>query len=440
MREQEYAAYLRDLVQKASLADPERKVFGADTHQYELNPVLSLEEVQAYQEKYHVVLPSEYVFLITQVGNGGAGPYYGIYPLDLKRSRHENMGVPFITSHLTQQQWTGKLMPISRENEDLDDCPDDLYEQIESEVLQGVYPVSTQGCSYETMVAAQGDEENRVFYVDMDWNYENKPYDTKMTFLKWYEDFFLEIIAGNRMDSYGTRIIKTEQELMDTFAQTEDLEERRTILNSFVRFLTPKPESIRFFQDLPEDTLADYKMALLLLYDTENGLRLFSHLLQTNPEAALAHSMLVPKERLPEYYETMLHLLYTIENGSEKKYRYVSLHDILLYRLRECPQLRAKDIIMFLEKNSLTEGDIKTALDTLKYVPDRLEAVDTLAHFMRNGSYWVAHTALQAVSRTPCRRLEPVYLEMWERYHADTYMASNLKIAFQTNGIPLPKR
>ena len=35
---------------------------------------------------------------------------------------------------------------------------------------------------------------------------------------------------------------------------------------------------------------------------------------------------------------------------------------------------------MFLEKNSLTEGDIKTALDTLKYVPDRLEAVDTLAH------------------------------------------------------------
>ena len=121
--------------------------------------------------------------------------------------------------------------------------------------------------------------------------------------------------------------------------QTEDLEERRTILNSFVRFLTPKPESIRFFQDLPEDTLADYKMALLLLYDTENGLRLFSHLLQTNPEAALAHSMLVPKERLPEYYETMLHLLYTIENGSEKKYRYVSLHDILLYRLRECPQL-----------------------------------------------------------------------------------------------------
>ena len=440
MREQEYAAYLRDLVQKASLADPERKVFGANTHQYNLNPVLSLDDVQAYQKKYHVVLPSEYVFLITQVGNGGAGPYYGIYPLDLNQPRPENLGTPFITSRLTQQQWTGKLMPISCENEDLEDCPDDLYEQIEAEVLQGLYPVGTQGCSYETMVTAQGEETNRVFYVDVDWSYENPPYDTQMPFLKWYENFFLEIIAGNRVDSYGTRIIKTEQELIDTFAHTEDLDQRKTILNSFVRFLTPKPESIRFFRDLPEDTLAEYKLPLLLLYDTENGLQLFSRLLQTNPAAALAHSMLVPKNRLPEYYETMLHLLYTIENGSEGKYRYLSLHDILLYRLRECPQLRAKDIVMFLEKDSLTEGDIKTALYTLKFVPDKMEAIDTLSHFMRNGSYWVAHTALQAVFHTPCRRLEPVYLEMWERYHEDSCMAANLKIAFQTNGIPLPKR
>ena len=163
MREQEYAAYLRDLVQKASLADPERKVFGADTHQYELNPVLSLEEVQAYQEKYHVVLPSEYVFLITQVGNGGAGPYYGIYPLDLKRSRHENMGVPFITSHLTQQQWTGKLMPISRENEDLDDCPDDLYEQISQRCCKAFIRSAHRGAAMKPWSRHKGTKKTVSF-------------------------------------------------------------------------------------------------------------------------------------------------------------------------------------------------------------------------------------------------------------------------------------
>lgn len=440
MREEEYAAYLRDLVQKASLADPERKVFGANAHQYALNPVLPLEAVQAYQEKYNIVLPSDYVFLITQVGNGGAGPYYGIYPLEIDKPGRENEGVPFITSHLTRNQWIGKLMPISCENEDIEDCPDDVYEQIEAEVVRGTYPVGTQGCSYQTMAIASGAEENRIFYVDIDWNYEEMPYDTGMTFLEWYENYFLEIIAGNRMDSYGTRMIRTEQELIAEFERTDDVERKNAILNSFVRFHTPKPETLQFFRDLPEDTFAAYKLPLLLLYDTEKGLKLFGHLLAKNPEAALASSMLVPKDRLPEYYKAMLYLLYTIENGSEKKYRYLSLHDILLYRLGECPQFRANDILLFLEKDSLTDGDIKAALYALGLVPDKLEAVDTFAHFMRNGSYWVAHAALQAICHTPCRRLEPVYLEMWARYHTDSGMADNLKIAFKTNGIRIPTK
>lgn len=435
MKNAQYAAYLRDLVQKASLVDPERKVFGANSHQYKLNPVLSLEAVQAYQKKYNIDLPSEYVFFITQVGNGGAGPYYGIYPLDIAKPNIENMGVPFVTSHLTKEQWTEKLQFICSENEDAEDLPEDLYEQIEQEILQGTYAISTEGCSYETIAVANGEEENEIFYVDLDWNYENMPYDTGMTFLEWYENFFLEIIAGNRLDSYGTRMIKTEEELIHIFVCTEDLDKQRKILNSFVRFHTPKPQTISFFHSLSEDTFAEEKLALLLLYDTEEGLKLFAHLLKQNPPAALASSMLVPKDRLPEFYNTLRELLYTIENGSEKKYRYLSLHDILLYRLRECPQFRTKDVLMFLEKNNLTDGDIQTALYTVGLLPDKLEAVDTLAHFMKYGSYWVTHAALQALNHTPCHVLAPIYLELWEKHQTDPCMAANLKIAFKTNGM-----
>lgn len=438
MRNAQYAQYLRDLVQQASLADPERKVFGAKSHQYKLNPVLPLQCVQAYQKKYHVELPSEYVFFLTQVGNGGAGPYYGIHPLNIDEPSTENVGAPFITSQLTKDQWVGKLQPIC--GEDMEDCSDALYEQIEAEIQQGTYEVGTQGDTYQSIAIVSGQEANRIFYMDSNWNYGNIPYDTGMTFLEWYENFFLEIIAGNRMDSYGTRIIKTEQELIEAFGRTEDLEQRKSILNSFVRFFVPKPETIQFFHSLPEDTLAEEKVALLLLYDTEEGLKLFEHLLAKNPPAALANSMLVPKDCLPEFYKTLLCLLYTIENGSEKKYRYLSLHDILLYRLGECPQFRAKDILMFLEKDSLTDGDIQTALYTLGQLPDKMEVVDTIAHFMKNGSYWVAYAALQAMSHTPCSALKPVYLAMWKHYHTDSCMAANLKIAFETNKMHIPKR
>lgn len=445
MKNAQYAAYLRDLVQQASLADPKRNIFGASYHQYVLNPVLSMKDVQAYQKKYHIVLPSEYVFFITQVGNGGAGPYYGIEPLDIDRPDIENIGTPFVTSHLTKEQWTEKLLPICSEEDvdwdlDEDDGFNEIYEQIELEIQQGTYLIGTQGCSYEIIAIASGAEENRIFYLDMDWNYEGMPYDTGMTFLEWYENFFQEIIAGNCVDSYGTRIIKTQEELIAAFEQTDDLEEKNNILNSFIRFPSLTPQTIEFFHALPEDTFAGYKLSLLLRYDTEAGLTLFEHLLETNPETALANSMLVPEDRLPKFYKTLLYLLYTIENGSEKKYRYLSLHDILLYRLGECPQFCAQDILMFLEKDSLTDDDIQTALYTLGQLPDKTEAVDTIAHFMKNGSYGVAYAALQAINHTPCSALKPVYLAMWERYHTDTDMAGHLKIAFKTNKMHIPKR
>lgn len=43
----EHAAHLREVVERAGKADPMRSVFGAQKHQYRLNPVVSREEVEA---------------------------------------------------------------------------------------------------------------------------------------------------------------------------------------------------------------------------------------------------------------------------------------------------------------------------------------------------------------------------------------------------------
>ena len=77
-----HAVYLRELVRRAGQVDRQYKVFGAERHKYRLNPTVSPEEVARFEAKYHVKLPEEYVFFLTQVGNGGAGPYYGLYPLE----------------------------------------------------------------------------------------------------------------------------------------------------------------------------------------------------------------------------------------------------------------------------------------------------------------------------------------------------------------------
>jgi hypothetical protein len=60
--------------------DPARRVFGADTHQYRLHPPLSVFTIRAFESKCGTVLPADYRYFITEVGNGGAGPYYGLFP------------------------------------------------------------------------------------------------------------------------------------------------------------------------------------------------------------------------------------------------------------------------------------------------------------------------------------------------------------------------
>jgi len=48
---------------------------------YELGPVLSKEQVRRFEQRYGVTLPESYRSFVTTVGDGGAGPYNGLWSL-----------------------------------------------------------------------------------------------------------------------------------------------------------------------------------------------------------------------------------------------------------------------------------------------------------------------------------------------------------------------
>src|SRR6185369_645346 len=56
-------------------------VFGADGHDWIWNPPLPEATVAAFEREHGVRLPEEYRSLITTIANGGAGPFYGLFPL-----------------------------------------------------------------------------------------------------------------------------------------------------------------------------------------------------------------------------------------------------------------------------------------------------------------------------------------------------------------------
>jgi len=73
---------IRQDLQQIRTLDQELKIFGAFGHHWRLNPPAKERQVASFEKKYRVRLPENYRTFLIELGNGGAGPYYGIFPLD----------------------------------------------------------------------------------------------------------------------------------------------------------------------------------------------------------------------------------------------------------------------------------------------------------------------------------------------------------------------
>lgn len=441
-----HASYLKSLVAQAEARDPSHLIFGADHHKYKLNPPASPEQVRQFEEMHNLLLPEEYKFFLTQIGNGGAGPYYGLYSLEEVERYTEYLETPetaakaraaedpapaFIDRRMTPEDWAARM-------EELDNCSEEEYDPLMYQLCAGMLVIGTQGCTYDTVLMCQGSERGKIVYID--WNLEPKygPYLTGMPFLYWYEMYFQEILQDHNLTSYGYLCLKSEEELIQTFRQmdsktaSEDnksfpLFNKELLLSSLFRFKTAAAETIDFLAALKEPELDAMRTELLFRFDLHKGLQVFEQLLTgSNPEAAICCARRMPEEKKNRYYRPMLQLLY--EGKITGKNR-------LLYFLRDCQCRRARDIIAFAMDPGNEEETRKTAVYVIGTCDDKMDFVKELSELMRGESYWLAHTALQAVFRTKCSKLDDTYLRMREKYKTDKMMSANLKIAFQTNEI-----
>lgn len=72
---------LGELVALLREADPAFRVFGSEVHRHRPATTLSEAEIAAFEAAHGIRLPDDYRAYLHDVGNGGAGPYYGIMPL-----------------------------------------------------------------------------------------------------------------------------------------------------------------------------------------------------------------------------------------------------------------------------------------------------------------------------------------------------------------------
>lgn len=181
--------------------DPAFTIFGANKHRYKLNPPIGADTIKRFEEFYSIKLPSEYTLFLTQLGNGGAGPFYGLEPLknvlfadlDYKDSNSLlNPSIPF--PHL--QEWNMNFKPaISHEENEVE-----YYFQLEQfeEVyfnkneMAGTIAICNYGCGVKINMVVNGQEYGNVWTDDRvsdNGIYPSRELgnEGRLKFLDWYE-------------------------------------------------------------------------------------------------------------------------------------------------------------------------------------------------------------------------------------------------------------
>jgi hypothetical protein len=153
-------ATLGDMLRRLRAVDTGFRVFGSEEHRYELGPVLSESHLAAFETANGVRLPEDYRRFLSEVGNGGAGPFFGLQPLG---TFGRNLSRPFPLFAATD----------TLSDEELDRLPDrDEY--------PGALEFCHQGCSIYSYLVVNGPTYGTI------WDGREDFYPTGLAFGAWY--------------------------------------------------------------------------------------------------------------------------------------------------------------------------------------------------------------------------------------------------------------
>lgn len=215
----------KNLTQLAIL-DATFEVFGSESHQYQFKPCLSDKDIQVFESRYNITLPSEYRNFLLEIGNGGAGPGYGlsglsgiesedVIPEKLYPENYEILSKPFPLT----KAWND-LDLIVNNNTDLVSKNDDYFDD---KFIHGTLTITNYGCGIYAMLVITGEQSGKIWIDDRtndngiypaslsfchafhdispDDSHPNSNEDQPLSFYDWYEDWLNRSLDQIRQSS-----------------------------------------------------------------------------------------------------------------------------------------------------------------------------------------------------------------------------------------------
>jgi hypothetical protein len=200
------AVAIRDALDKLKRADTKLRIFGASGHKWKLASPVAQHQLKAFEERYGIVLPDDYRTFLLEVGNGGAGPYYGLYPL----------GVFSDISGIDPTEAIGDLArPFPHTKAwNLDDQPDPQIDEkayeawtkryFDTKWIDGAIPICHEGCNYYDLLVVTGSERGHIWVDGRSSDAGIAPAQRentkaqRLSFLDWYQAWLDEALREGK--------------------------------------------------------------------------------------------------------------------------------------------------------------------------------------------------------------------------------------------------
>jgi len=155
-------------------------VFGASMHKYRLNPPVAPERLAAVEARIGQPLPADYREFITRIGDGGAGPFYGLLRLEDNQDQTVQDDVPF--PYLPDAPlYLDDIPELDKAYDQRDaayDAGDDVAEQAAWDALDsvvngyyrqatsGIKFIADEGCAMFDVLVVNGPQAGTVWYFN----------------------------------------------------------------------------------------------------------------------------------------------------------------------------------------------------------------------------------------------------------------------------------
>lgn len=404
-------------------------IFGAKSHGYRVSKV-KREWLNQFLDKQQISLPEEFYTFLTEIGIG-AGPYYGVYPLEKMITYSESSRFStacILRPGMDKEEWNQLVAPLIYD----EDISDEEYDAVHDRIFGGMLCFGTQGCEYNMYIVLQGEYRGRIVYTaDID---ENRPFffTYEAHFLDWYERWLDEILADMEMTWFGTRMPGNEAQLMEAFQKTANEGEKARALDALFKFRHLSEETVSFLKDVAEKGQFSVEAVQLICKTSLNkGHQFLVDWLESGEEEKIVRALqdlnwYAKPNELSFFVPYIRQVMPTIKE--EETVRFAG------YVLEKAQQVKLEDFRCFLCHES--EKMRETALYATKSCAGQ-EAQVSLIQEMIDGRPEIFRKYILYWGLVPDKRLLPLYEKFWPAYREQVNFRQRFEACLEALDLPL---